>query len=131
MAARTEEQGYSYSQLRTTIDGYIRTGNTLGFIGLLTADNFQVISNCAPELLGTEDQGNIKLVSGLSDDYDALLVTVSGLSSVDEGMGLFSSSNILIAQIGTYRSSLSGTVHTDFINYLDETAQAKIDFTCS
>lgn len=134
---RTDEQGYTYPQLRDTVSGKIGMADTLGIIALITPENVQTIIDCDSRLLGTETQENTTSVAQLYADYEALKTDIAAETTVDGVLEHFTSTNALLAQLSpdfeavllSYESYSVADISA-FVDDVDEVTLLKEDLSC-
>ena len=129
MAKRTEEQPFTYQQLRDEISNLIGIGDKQAILEYVTAENQEIIRNCDAGLLGAESQTNAKSLLAINQARLNMKAAFDAVATVDDAIALFTSTNILLSQLDVQIDSDPLSLYS-YLELLDEEALAKNDSVC-
>lgn len=136
-APRTDEQGYTYPQIRSAVADKIAMADVLGLIALITPGNLVVIDRCDSRLTRTETQANTTSVEQLYDDYEQLKTDLAAVGTVDDALEYFTSTNANLANMSSdfediilSYDSYSVADISSYVADVDTVRQLKEDVSC-
>lgn len=128
-----------YQDLRDEIGRLLNEGDDDGICDLFTGENLATVKQCAFDMIADNVARDTTKRQPIFDEIKGFEQSIAGAQSIDDIIGLYSATNVSIAQLSKYivdtpdeyEGLTAGDIEVgDYIDTTDQVTANKIDLLC-